>query len=821
MKKLLFGFLLIAIFACEKDRPINSDLINFVPKSAGVIIKTSDFNSFREHLRANNFVQANLKFSFFDSLKTQFVFTDFLNFKKPVLLSFSPEGKGKTVISIITKMNQAEFLLADGLQVKDSISYDEHFIKELATDKEKFFFTEINGVSILSNSKLIVENVIRQRDFPVSEDLIHVYNSTSSKVSVLLNHKNAEEIFSNILPNNDFLSLEKIGSWTALDLDLSDGNLKANGITITKNEEPQIINIFKDLNALPNEIAKVTPLNATGFHAFTYNDFSILKKNLDHYHVNRDPAKIENENFFKLINEVGVISFEDEKVVFANSTGIIEASEILSTSAELGTTYREIEIYKLSNGDLFKKVFAPLVKVGSLQFYAILDHFIVFSQEQSALELIIANYQNETVLEKQEFYKNSLEGLSNESSILAVSLNQNFKEQFAGYVSSELKSEVEKLKFDAHPITALQIVYDSHFAHVHAVMTKNKIKSSSKGMVTQEASVRLENNLKSAPVLFTNHYTNQEEIVVQDEANNLYLISNSGEILWKKQLETPILGSVKEVDLYKNNKYQLAFSTPKKFYILDRNGKEVAPFPIEFKKEITQSLAIFDYDNNRNYRFVIVQGDDLVMYDANGKKVNGFEFKKAKAPITASPKHIRIGTKDYILFPDASGRLSILNRQGKIRVDVKEKIAFSDNEWFEHKKSFASTNAEGDLLLISEAGKIKKEKLGLAEFHAIDATPNNFVSISENHLHINDKKIELDYGIYTAPRIFVVKNKVYISVTDIQAHKVYIFNKNGELLPNFPVYGNSIIALGDFDSDKNLEFVVQGEENSLLFYEIN
>ncbi|NJW55110.1 hypothetical protein, partial [Salinimicrobium oceani] len=64
-------------------------------------------------------------------------------------------------------------------------------------------------------------------------------------------------------------------------------------------------------------------------------------------------------------------------------------------------------------------------------------------------------------------------------------------------------------------------------------------------------------------------------------------------------------------------------------------------------------------------------------------------------------------------------------------------------------------------------------------------------------------------------------NKVYVSVTDLQAHKVYLFDSNASLLPGFPIYGNSNIDLSNADDDAALELVVQGEENGVLVYEVN
>ena len=50
-------------------------------------------------------------------------------------------------------------------------------------------------------------------------------------------------------------------------------------------------------------------------------------------------------------------------------------------------------------------------------------------------------------------------------------------------------------------------------------------------------------------------------------------------------------------------------------------GKNVDQFPLMFKDEITQPLAVFDYDKQRNYRFLITQNKNLLMYDSKGKAV--------------------------------------------------------------------------------------------------------------------------------------------------------------------------------------------------------
>ncbi|MFO8147322.1 MAG: ribonuclease HII, partial [Gillisia sp.] len=88
---------------------------------------------------------------------------------------------------------------------------------------------------------------------------------------------------------------------------------------------------------------------------------------------------------------------------------------------------------------------------------------------------------------------------------------------------------------------------------------------------------------------------------------------------------------------------------------------------------------------------------------------------------------------------------------------------------------------------------------------------------SENNLVINNTEINLDYGLYTQPKIFELGNKTYITVTDTQAQRIFVFDKNATLLPGFPVYGNSAIDMR-LESGGNLVLTVKGEENTVLVY---
>ena len=104
--------------------------------------------------------------------------------------------------------------------------------------------------------------------------------------------------------------------------------------------------------------------------------------------------------------------------------------------------------------------------------------------------------------------------------------------------------------------------------------------------------------------------------------------------------------------------------------------------------------------------------------------------------------------------------------------------------------------------------------------HQITTTTKSLVSLSENILTIKGIPVTLPYGAYTAPKIFYLNNIIYVSVTDRETEKVYLFYSNGTPVNGFPVYGNTAIDLANADKDNALELLVQSETNDILVYKI-
>ncbi|WP_189606338.1 hypothetical protein [Salinimicrobium marinum] len=825
MRKIFLLLLSLAVLSCTEDKTGMGNITDYIPENTAVLIQLNNPDQFTNDLRNNAFLKANNSFPPLKNLNQRLSAFNYFSHKKPALLAFSSENENHISYTYISE-GIPEIKNLDSIPNRKVETTKAEFgeIKSFTFEDYTTHTTQIDSFFIASDSKKILEELLENKNRKItnhSADLEKALRAASDRnPTVFISHENISEIFLNMLPEGSASFLNNFSNWTALDTEVNQNMIKLDGITTATDTLPKFINLFEDVNPARNDLASVTPGGASGFLSYAFQDFRNLETNLlkqnskqpSENNTSKEKTLLENAS------EIGVIYTEEGNIFAVRSIGS-EPLESFAAGSNLAEEFRSIEIYGYEDAQIFQALLKPIISTGNLKYSAQVDNFLLFSEGIEPLKETIAEIQNKNTFAENPAYLSASENLSTEASVLWVSRNGNFKTFLADKVSEENRSATKDISVDEFPFTAFQLIYNSNFAHVHAILEKNEQKLSSAG-VQQTATVTLESPVAGPPVFIKNHRTKGMDVAVQDTDNNLYLISESGNIYWKKQLESRILGSIQQVDIFRNGRIQLVFATPHKLQVIDREGNEVKPFPLEFNDEITQPLALFDYDNNRKYRFVVTQGREVLMYDRKGARVKGFGFTKAADRISQQPKHIRMGNKDYIVIPETTGKINILDRRGNVRVPVKEQLDLSGNHLYEYNNNFTSTSKNGELIKITQNGNISKEALGLGENHAIDATAKTLVTLSDNQLSIKGNTVELDFGLYTEPEIFVLNNKLYIQVTDTQAKRVFLFDSNGALLPGFPVYGTSVIDLNNIDGDRNLEFVVKGEDDTLLLYEV-
>lgn len=825
MKRFICVLLVLLCWSCQESTTTSSDLIDFIPRKASVIIKTNDVEELLLEIQ-NNELLSEFKDSHYGLELLRY--GTFLRHFKPdqeSLITFTKIGKDDFDITYITENTASLFSTDSTTHTQKTVTATAPKIIEVTAQETTFYVVEISGTFMASSSQLLLENTIREQNDTYTNDrsFIKAYNTSSNKAiaSILLKGEEAGDLWRAIVPKTRNNSFKDAFSWLQADLDVSQNDLKANGVVLVNDSANLHLQLLKNTRPQPNKVAQVAPLSASAVTSLTFDDWEVYKANLAQYH-GIDPSKytITQEELLSTFFEVSLITNSEGDVISATSQDIERTNLALSSQQDVHSTFRQVPIYKLDGVDFknaFAKAYSQTLQLPKVNFYCVIEDFYLFSATTNALENSIANYQNKATLATSKAYQNTATQLSRSASLLYI--YNTSKIPYAELVGEKNAKKLKAVSTENYPFAAVQFIQDNGFMHLQSVINKNE-SPLQEGAVTQIASTKLDEHITKAPHLVKNHRTKGMDIVLQDQANNLYLLSNSGKILWTKALDSPIVGDVQQVDLYRNGRLQLAFVTENTFYILDRNGKDVAPFPLKFKDEITQPLAIFDYEKNRNYRFVITQTDGIMMYDKTAKPVKGFTFSKAANEIILPPQHLRIENKDYITIAENNGKLNILSRTGKSRIEVADRINFGDKPLYKDGTSFALYDVNGEKIIISQKGKVKKISTDYGAT-AISHKEGNSAAIRDNNLFINGKKTTLEYGSYTAPVILKTNKSFYITFTNRDTKQVYVYDKNSKALENFPVYGTTTSHIGLLERNKSLGLVTQGDEKTVLVYRIN
>jgi len=802
----------IGLMSCSNDSDFTQGkLIDFIPSKSILVLESENLSNSIEDLTTTPLFQQKASLPVLQSIQDNFKFLNYFQKDAEAILAVTPIGEHELATSLII---EDKFLTLDSIQLKkqQNIDYAGKVISEFNLDESTFYTTLINQVRIASESKLIIENVIRAHNnqFKFEETFYRAHKAATGETSLFINLKEADYLYKNEFKALNSKSLKGLGDWLSLDLDLKDGSYRWSGATLSADSSHKL-SLFSSTSPSALRLHEVTPVNATGFMSLSFSDFETLQKNrLDQKHT----ATSAFRSIFTKAREVGAIELENGALVYdLLSDDVTQTLDSLMIKTTQQSDFRNQTIYSFETENVFAD-FSPLLSNHKFSVFTVYDSHFLFAKNQEVLENLLVNINNRSVLSESSSFQIALGKMNSSAHMVWGGQLDAIVNQLEKSATSDFKSNLNKLDTEGYGSVIMQATYEDDFAFVNGILSKIESTASSEETI-QVKRVKLDNTITSDPTFFVNWRTRQKDIVVQDEENRLHLIGRDGKTIWTKALDSRIMGEVLSFDIYRNTRIQMAFNTQNKLYVIDKNGNDVDPFPLDFNDFITEGLAIFDYDNNGKYRFVVVQNEEILMFNKKGRQVKGFNYK-TKGSIKHTPRHIRIGRKDYILVDNEKG-LNILSRTGKQRVKPKQNIIPSGNSWGLHNKSFVGTNSKGSLVEISENGMVQTTELDLSEGHYISVSPEHVVTLSENILTINGLSKTLDYGLYLPPQIHEQANRTFFSVVDQQAGKVYVFDEQAELVPGFPVFGNSQIDV-DLTAPNEISFVVKGDDNAVLLY---
>ena len=806
MKFKLFLLASLLIYSCNNSDNEFISLYSFLPEDSSVIVNINNLNNTKEILDNNELLPSVLSST--HEISAQLNLLSKKKSDKNGILSLSSFGKDEIAFTYIRKSNSFDSIQENDL-LKNTYLKSEIFLEE--TDGNEVHKVIIDEFIISSNKDIILENIIR--------DFYSKKSNLDSEFNKILNTTDFDEPFNIFTKSYNLNSFKKDlsemsffpksnTSWVAYDFKNSLENLYLTGITRISDSINGKISILKNLVPSRTKTDKVIPNSFSTFLTFVINDSERFIFNFKDY-LKFNDLSTENLNFNSL-NIVDEISFVEDQEKFV----------ILSlVNKEQIDSYFRLEYfddnYNIKKIDLSEDVnilFRNVDSEISGEYAVLLGDLLVITKSLSQIKKIINSQNINDNLGSNEKYLSFKEQKSDSYSFLWIGNNNSINSKIIN--DYNIDSEV-------YPYRSFSGRVNKNIALLEFNLSKAEIKTSDEDVYT-EFFVTFDQEIISDPKWLKNHLNNEFDIAFQDSDNYLNYLTNKGNLNWKKKLSGKIIGDIKQVDIYKNGRQQMMFRTNEKLYLLDRNGNEVKQLSFPINSNFSNiPISIFDYEKNRNYRFLISVDNKINMYDSNGKIVSGFRPPIFESKIINNPVHIRINGKDYIVVQLEDGTLKILDRRGRDRIIVDNKIQYSGNSIYSYLEQFTTTDKLGNLIKIDTKGNLIKENINLSVENFIDIVDNNIVYLNENRLTIKGINVELPFSKFSKPKIFIDSKTTLVSITDLTNNEIYLYRDNGKLLKGFPIKGSSVIDIKDSDNDGKLEIISAIDNFSIVSYEIN
>lgn len=749
-------------------------------------------------------------------------------------------------------------------------------------EKDSLSYALLNGIIMMSTKQTLVEDAIRQlmsgSSLATDKNFSKVINTAGKNVdaNVYVNYKTLPNILNHFISSSlkkESEGLADFADYSGWDMTIKPNALILNGFTQANDSSVNFLNLFSKQKPQEIELTKIIPSktalllffgisNIKSFHQ-DYKNYLNAKQRLRNYeqYVETNNKKyhinIERSMLEWMDNEMALVVTEPASADFTdNSYGVIHSNNIDEAISSLNnivdsiskkdkekpdtTIYRNHLITHINLPGLLPNLLGWQFSKVTGNYFAAIDNYVVFANTADALKNFITDFENNKTLARDKNYKSFAENISTETNVYLYSSIARSPAMYSGFVTEELSKDIEKQlelynKFEA---VGIQFTSNDKLFYSNVFLKYNPVYKKESSTLWES---KLDTTVSSKPYLVINHNTKAKEIVVQDDANKLYLISNTGKIIWTKQLHEKIMSDIIQVDVLKNNKLQMLFNTRSAIYMYDRNGNDMQGFPLKLKSPATNAISVFDYENNRDYRiFIACENKKILCLKPNGESVDGFKFDKTNDLVYLPLQYFNAINKDHLCAVDAKGKIYILDRHGETRIRIKEQLPQGIRNFYietgkDYSRSYlVSADTLGNVIKVSLTGDKESIKLQTFEtspyFDYKDINNDKikeYIFLTRNELKVfsQDKSLLFNYEFKTStsqPSLFFLfpDGEGKLGVVCEETNELYLFNNNGSLYNGFPLNGKTGFTIDDLNNEGLLNLVTVSSDNSIYVYQL-
>lgn len=332
----------------------------------------------------------------------------------------------------------------------------------------------------------------------------------------------------------------------------------------------------------------------------------------------------------------------------------------------------------------------------------------------------------------------------------------------------------------------------------------------------------------------------EASIVIQDEQFQLYRLSISGNVLWRKQLDQPLLSAVHGIDFFGNGGVCYLFNTADALWIIDEEGQELVGYPLRLQSPATNGVTAVDFDGNHRYSlFVACANGNLYGFDQYGRPLPGWNPKGNMGRVKHPLVHFSRDNKDYLAVLSLDGQLSVFGRSGTPHFAPAqfEGSFFVSPPQFDagaESPRIVCANATGRTFVCNLSGQTFSLELGAKEKAAHALVLDNlfgdarldYAVLGGTVLVISgyeDKKfVKKSVKTFVAQQdtLFAAGTQGWLGTLARDKRQVVLLNGQGQVHPGFPLAGTTPFVVYPLPAGRPGYMLVVGNGASVYAYKV-
>jgi len=323
-------------------------------------------------------------------------------------------------------------------------------------------------------------------------------------------------------------------------------------------------------------------------------------------------------------------------------------------------------------------------------------------------------------------------------------------------------------------------------------------------------------DITGTPVLADITGSNRNEVVFSTENGTVYVLASDGTLVVQMATDGSVpVGSPVVYDWYGNNQNVIMQAAGNRVYAWNQNGEILPSFPVTLNEEITTPLTIMDVTGNGVAEMIVATADRSIhILNARGAAITG--WPQNTNTVVRSKPLIRELNGQVSLFAFAENALHAWNINGQRRngfpVFMPAQLNGSPTIYGRH---LIGAGMDGSLYSVGTSPLFDDR---LSSIHRADSLHVQSVSVSNSSLNstpvVRDLMLRGEEGLFREDLILVQSS----------IGSLYLYNGNGELRfaesMGQPGSSSFLPTINDINSDQRMDIIALSDFGRLYAWDV-